>query len=168
MSHPIQFFSVSDAESIGRVETLAGRIWREHYTPIIGEAQVEYMLEKFQSRQAISKQIGQGNLYYLVRDARGEDMGYLGVVPRAKELFLSKVYLTAEHRGKGYGRQALAFIEKLAKEKKLGKMTLTVNKHNGEAIRAYQRAGFKIVEAVLTDIGNGFAMDDYKMEKAVP
>ena len=44
-------------------------------------------------------------------------------------------------------------------------MYLTVNKGNDLGIRAYKGTGFQIVEAVVTDIGEGFVMDDYVMEK---
>ena len=42
---------------------------------------------------------------------------------------------------------------------------LTVNRGNAKAIRAYERNGFKVVRTQVTDIGNGFVMDDYVMEK---
>ena len=44
-------------------------------------------------------------------------------------------------------------------------LRLNVNKHNEKAIRAYLRNGFRTVESVKNDIGNGFFMDDYVMEK---
>jgi hypothetical protein len=43
---------------------------------------------------------------------------------------------------------------------------LTVNKGN-PSVRAYERLGFKIVDAMVVDIGGGYVMDDYKMEKDV-
>jgi hypothetical protein len=32
---------------------------------------------------------------------------------------------------------------------------------------AYQKIGFEIIEELVIDIGNGFIMDDYKMEKSI-
>ena len=49
----------------------------------------------------------------------------------------------------------------------LDAMYLTVNKHNDIAIRAYEAKGFETIEAAETDIGEGFIMDDYIMEKCV-
>ncbi len=46
------------------VESLAYSIWREHYTPIIGRHQVEYMLEKFQSKEALLNQIEKEGYIY--------------------------------------------------------------------------------------------------------
>ena len=44
------------------ISVLAKNIWTEHYTPIIGLDQVNYMLEKFQSEIAIQNQINLDNL----------------------------------------------------------------------------------------------------------
>ncbi len=160
------FIPVVKDDEIGRVETLAREIWSEYYTPLIGKAQVEYMLDRFQSRQAIAEQIRTGVLYFLVRKADA-DIGYLAVQPKGGELFLSKIYVRLSLRGKGYGRRALQFAEALAREQGLGRIRLTVNKNNRNSIRAYERFGFTIAGPVVQDIGGGFVMDDYVMIKAV-
>ena len=41
---------------------------------------------------------------------------------------------------------------------------LTVNKNNSGSIEAYKRMGFNIIDKIITDIGAGFVMDDYKMQ----
>ena len=40
----IRFEPVFSSEAIVTVATLAQIIWNEHYTPIIGSAQVDYMI----------------------------------------------------------------------------------------------------------------------------
>ena len=164
----IKIVKVSDENLVSAVETLAHSIWREYFPPIIGSPQVEYMLKKFQSRWAISNQIeNDGFIYYLLEDKNGNRGGYFAIVPQQKELFLSKLYVTVENRRKGYARCALEFIEMFAKGKGLSKITLTVNKNNTDSINAYKKLGFVITDSLVTDIGNGFVMDDYKMEKTV-
>jgi RimJ/RimL family protein N-acetyltransferase len=161
----IKIMKVTDDKLVATVEELADRIWREHYTSMIGMDQVEYMLDKIQSKDAISKQIqDEGYLYYLLQDKNGGWIGYLAVVPRQNELFLSKFYIRAGDRGKGYGKYAMEFIKSIAKEKSLYKITLVTNKRNKNSINAYKRFGFIITAPVVTDIGDGFVMDDYKME----
>lgn len=157
---------VQNESEIEVVVNLANEIWNEHFTPIIGKAQVDYMLEKFQSRKAISEQIENGFLYYLVRINKNS-IGYIGIYPKQDELFLSKIYIRSSKRGKGYGRKAIQFLEKLAQEKGLRKITLTVNKNNTDTIKTYEKLGFKNVGSVVQDIGNGFIMDDYGMEKTI-
>jgi hypothetical protein len=41
---------------------------------------------------------------------------------------------------------------------------LTVNRFNRQAIAAYERRGFQMMGTVVKDIGDGFVMDDYRME----
>jgi GNAT superfamily N-acetyltransferase len=164
----IKIVKVSDENLVSVVEALAHSIWREHFTPIIGSPQVEYMLEKFQSKRAILNQIEKdGYLYYLCEDKNSSWVGYFAVVPQQQDLFLSKLYVTAENRGKGYAKSALEFIEMLARDKGLSNITLTVNKNNTGPINVYKKLGFVITDSPVTDIGNGFVMDDYKMEKAI-
>ena len=48
---------VTNPDQIKAIVEMAKEIWTEHYTPIIGKDQVDYMLDKFQSNDAISGQI---------------------------------------------------------------------------------------------------------------
>ncbi len=162
----LEFIPALDAGSVCRIEKLAREIWREYYISIIGEAQVEYMLERFQSVPALNSQIRNGFLYYLLK-IDGKFSGYFAVLPEKhkERLFLSKIYLLSSARGKGYGRKTLEFIETLAGPG-LNRISLTVNKGNNGAIKAYLKCGFTISGKQVTDIGGGFVMDDYFMEKS--
>lgn len=150
------------------IAELARLIWNEHYSSIISQQQIDYMLHNFQSAAAINKQIADGMLYFLISN-NSQPAGYLAVTPDAKhdKLHISKIYLDAAHRGKGHGKQALDFIEQQCREMRLQTLWLTVNKHNHIAINAYHRWGFNTTGAVVTDIGNGFVMDDFIMEKSI-
>jgi ribosomal protein S18 acetylase RimI-like enzyme len=155
---------VTTTSEMQQLETLANQIWREHYIPIIGQAQVDYMLSKFQSAEAMQRQVDQeGYLYYAIED-EGTMVGYFSVQPRGSVLFLSKLYVAAHQRGRGLARQAMDFIQQLAHDKRLMQIELTVNKHNSLAIAAYQKMGFRIVKEAVFDIGEGFVMDDYVMQ----
>ncbi|MDD3441568.1 MAG: GNAT family N-acetyltransferase, partial [Kiritimatiellae bacterium] len=44
---------------------------------------------------------------------------------------------------------------------------LTVNKHNTGSIAFYERMGFRKTGALVTDIGHGFVMDDWRMAKEI-
>lgn len=160
------FYKISTDNQIEIVEALAREIWTEHYIPIIGKEQVDYMLDRFQSKQAISDQIGAGVLYFLMKEYN-EFIGYIAVQPKGVELFLSKIYVKSSRRAKGYGKKAVQFAERLASERGLRKIVLTVNKSNVIAIKAYEKFGFRNVGSLIQDIGNGFVMDDFKMEKTV-
>ena len=157
---------VSTEHHIDIIESLAREIWTEYYDPIIGKQQVDYMLARYQSKQAINEQIASGTLYFLIKVGLAF-IGYFAVQPRGDELFLSKIYLRSNHRARGYGKQAVQFVETLARERGLRKVALTVNKNNTGAIRAYEKIGFRNVGSLVQDIGGGFIMDDYAMEKNV-
>ena len=155
---------VLNNQQIKIVEKLACEIWNQHFISIIGKAQVDYMLEKFQSKKALSEQIKQGFLYYLIK-IDNNYIGYLSVLPGKKELFLSKLYIRSSERGKKFGKKVIQLLGNLAEEKGLYKITLSVNKNNTDSIKAYEKMGFTNIGTVVQDIGNGFIMDDYKMEK---
>ena len=157
---------VSGENQIETIEGLACKIWNEHFTPIIGKAQVSYMLEKFQSKKAITEQIENGFLYFLIKN-NNEHIGYIGVLPEENRLFLSKLYIASAERGKGHGRKAIKFLEALAIEKGLNKISLTVNRNNSATVKTYKKLGFEIRGSIVQDIGKNFVMDDYKMEKDV-
>ena len=96
-------------------------------------------------------------------------MGYTGghVAPETNRFFISKIYLLASERGKHFASAVVAFYDRLCRERGLSAMYLTVNKGNDLGVRAYEGNGFSVIDAVETDIGQGFIMDDYIMEKCV-
>ena len=47
------------------------------------------------------------------------------------------------------------------------RLVFTVNKRNAKAIAVYERKWLCNVRSVITDIGGGFVMDDYVMEKGL-
>lgn len=157
---------LNNRDDLESVERLADEIWHEHFTPIIGKAQVVYMLETFQSQVAMDRQIDEGYVYYLLRETDAF-IGYMSVCFEADRLFLSKFYLKASHRGRGYARIAVDFLVDLAKEEGMSKIALTVNRDNRLAIDAYERLGFMNMGTIVQDIGSGFVMDDYKMQREI-
>lgn len=155
-------------KQIADIEEMAREIWTDHYVPVVGQQQVDYMLEKFQSERAILNQLSEGYEYYLLMQD-GENAGYMAVVPtpETNQLMISKLYVSKSARGGGLGRKMVAFAEDICKEQGLSGVWLTVNKNNRSSIDWYIRSGFKNAGSIVMDIGNGFVMDDYRMEKTV-
>ena len=162
---PIQFVPATSALELDIIAGLAREIWYEYYVPLIGSAQVDYMVPRFQSSAAMAQQLREGYEYFLIRQ-EARNVGYFAVQaqPEQHSLFLSKLYLLSDARGAGTGRLCMEFIEQLARRRGLELLWLTVNKGN-PAVRAYQRLGFAIVRDLVMDIGGGFVMDDFRMEK---
>ena len=143
---------------------LAGEIWQQHFTPIIGAEQVAYMVEKFQSAPAMAEQMKTGGYQYFFMELDGILEGYVGVVPGDGALFLSKLYLRQALRGKHIATRALDFLKEKCRTEGLSKIWLTVNRHNDHTIAVYKKLGFATVREQVSDIGNGYVMDDYVME----
>lgn len=148
---------------IRRMTKVAEVVWREANTAFCSPEQVEYMIEMFQSYEAVSGQLMHGYRYFLVEEA-GEILAYFGVQPQGERLFLSKFYILKEHRGKGIFSMGLEFMAELCREQQLDTIYLTVNRNNTHACEVYLHKGFKIAEEAVADIGCGFVMDDYIME----
>lgn len=161
-----EFFLANSKEHFNAIAKLANIVWHEHYTPIIGKAQVDYMVAKFQTSKAMQQQTKEGYEYYIIKYDK-DNIGYLSIKKNDDNLFLSKVYLLKEYRGKKIGKTAFNFVESKAQELQCKTISLTVNKNNINAIRAYKKNGFKNIEAIVIDIGNGFFMDDYRMVKSL-
>lgn len=150
----------SDSE-VYEIASLAEEIWHEHFTPIIGEAQVNYMVEKFQSYPALKSQIEQDGYEYYQLFSSHTFAGYMGIHPKDGVLFLSKLYIKKDCRGQHLATEALNFLIELCKNRGLKKIWLTCNKHNDNTLAVYDHLGFVITDEQVADIGNGFVMDDY-------
>lgn len=156
---------VKSEHQIRQIVDLAYNIWNQHYPPIIGQVQVDYMLDRFQSFPVIQEQIRQGYRYYLIQSG-GSIAGYTALIsrPDRHSLQISKLYLLADWRGRGLARYVVATALDMAREQGLDRLYLTVNKYNHDSIAAYQKTGFAITGDIVADIGNGFVMDDFEME----
>ncbi|NCC47432.1 MAG: GNAT family N-acetyltransferase [Clostridia bacterium] len=145
---------------------LARQIWLEHYTPIIGRDQVDYMTGKFQSAAAIWRDIQSGGMEYDLIVCGNQPAGYMAVRvdSHKKSMFLSKLYVERARRGQGIGRWAFGQLVDRARKASCSTIWLTVNRYNSGSIAAYQKLGFHIMEAICTDIGQGYVMDDFRME----
>ncbi|MGN0622047.1 MAG: GNAT family N-acetyltransferase [Porcipelethomonas sp.] len=150
---------VKTDDEIAATAALAEEIWHQHFTPIIGADQVKYMISKFQSAEAIKKQIMTQGYTYLNAFEGDERTGYTGFCRDGNRMFLSKLYVRKEHRGKGISRLMLNDIIK--RSEGLEGIYLTVNKHNDRTIEIYKHMGFRMIDKAVTDIGCGFVMDDY-------
>lgn len=151
-------------EEIPKLAKLASNIWHEYWTEILTSEQIDYMVEKFQSEKAITNQYkNEKYTYYFIQD-NNKNIGYFGVSEKENYLFLSKLYISKEYRHKGIGAKSFEKIKQIAIEKSYKSIQLTVNKYNKNTICAYNKWGFKTIDSVVTDIGEGFVMDDYIME----
>jgi diamine N-acetyltransferase len=164
----IKLVRIQSEDDISTVASLAEAIWNEYFPAIIGQAQVDYMLAKFQSKQAITAQVKAGYRYYLINTG-SENAGYICLIAQesGNTMQISKFYIHKDWRGQGIAMQALIQIMAISHELGLSLLSLTVNKHNYPAIAVYKKLGFDTVDEVVADIGGGYVMDDYIMTRPI-
>ena len=82
-------------------------------------------------------------------------------------LFLSKLYLRSDKRGRGIASLMLSRVFEDARRLGKNSVYLTVNKHNDHAVEVYKKVGFTVTDTAVTDIGGGYVMDDFIMEYTI-
>jgi GNAT superfamily N-acetyltransferase len=154
---------------IGPVCALAREIWMQHYPGIITVKQIEYMLAQRYSPDAIRAQLRAGDAWWDKLEVRGELCGFASYErgADAHTMKLDKLYVHQVVRGRGYGAALIDHVAKAARRRGMDKLTLQVNKYNHGSVAAYLHVGFQVARTVKVDIGNGFFMDDYLMEREV-
>jgi ribosomal protein S18 acetylase RimI-like enzyme len=156
-------------DQLGDVQRLAGEIWRAHYPGIITHAQIDYMLARGYALDALAAFLGRADRGLELVSVDGTLAGlaawYVTADPAAAKL--DKLYVLQAQQRLGLGGRLIAHVEALARAAGATTLLLNVNKHNVQAIRAYEKHGFAIREAVVVDIGEGFVMDDYVMAKSL-
>jgi ribosomal protein S18 acetylase RimI-like enzyme len=149
------------------IAALAREIWQAAYPEIITQEQIDFMLEQ---------RYGNARLYDDLEDADkwlnqafvGERrIGFAFCELSKGEYKLDKLYIHPDFQRQGVGGALIAHVAAHAKKQGYPCVILAVNKHNEKAIKAYRKHGFTVRESATTDIGRGFIMDDYIMEKRV-
>ncbi|MEX1188489.1 MAG: GNAT family N-acetyltransferase [Bacteroidia bacterium] len=160
-SQEIQFLKAR-AEDVDSIIELAKSIWWKHYPEIIGEAQVEFMLNKMYSHEVVKSHItNQTQLFYLIK-VEGENCGFLAVEETSEtELFLQKFYILQNTQNKGLG--TLAFKKLIQQYPLVETIRLQVNRQNIKPINFYFKLGFTIEKSADFDIGDGYFMNDFVM-----
>lgn len=147
------------------IKQLALDIWPVTYASILSPEQLNYMLDLFYSLAALEKDYNKQGYFFFILNIENEDAGYAGLeLKENNTAHLHKIYLSADHQGKGLGKQLIHFIIDFAKNAGAQSLTLHVNRHN-KALQFYQAVGFEIVKELDTAIGNGYFMNDYVMKK---
>lgn len=144
---------------------IATGTWPDAYLNIIGQAQIDYMLEKMYNRGELLKQLMDGHIFLIAEDNENQ-YGFAGysIIGHDERVYkLHKLYVLPSAHGKGIGKILINEVFNQVKDAGASAIQLNVNKHN-KAKDFYLKAGFTIKESVKLDIGDGYFMDDYVME----
>ncbi|MGX7668165.1 GNAT family N-acetyltransferase [Flavobacterium pedocola] len=158
----------ADKNQLYIVRDLAYKIWPDAYGEILSEAQLDYMLENFYAIPSLEEQLQQHHVFLLAEE-NGVYYGFASYEVNCKnsgKTKLHKIYVLPETQGKGVGKLLLEAVEKATAEAGCNLLFLNVNRYN-IAQEFYKRNGFEIVHEEDIDIGRGYLMEDYVMEKQI-
>lgn len=157
---PLRFRLMEEGD-IPHVSALASAIWQAYYPPLIGQAQTDYMDTLFNAPESLRRQRKEG-YEFLLAEKNGITGYAASRFEKPGELYISKFYVDHRRHGSGIGT---AMMEELLDRLRPASARLHVNARNYPAINFYFKTGFRIAGMKLTDIGNGFAMDDFVMQR---
>ena len=141
----------------------ASEVFVDYYNDLIGNAQATYMADLFLSEKAVKKLIDEGAKFKLLM-LNDMPIGFTEYQKEDDRTFLSKLYVHKDYRHLGYGKKLFEDCVSYTKENGLRAIYLTCNKYNTPSYNTYIHLGFKVIDAVVNDIGHGYVMDDYIME----
>lgn len=150
------------------VQEIAHITWPVAFGEILSRDQLAYMMDMMYSEDVLENQIHSGHEFYVYSEG-GKNLGFMGVEPDykgKKQLKIHKLYILPQQQGKGIGQQFIALAEERAKELGQEMLTLNVNRFN-KALHFYENLGFTNVRSEDIDIGQGYLMEDYVLEKSV-
>ncbi|MBC7946483.1 MAG: GNAT family N-acetyltransferase [Chitinophagaceae bacterium] len=146
------------------VREMALEIWPTTYSSILTPDQLAYMLERIYSSRSLEEQMQMGQEFILVYQ-ESTPVGFASFSDVEKGVTkLHKLYVMASQQGKGTGRYVLDQVIDQMKKKGNNILRLNVNRHN-PARNFYEKIGFTVVAKEDVDIGNGYFMNDYVMER---
>jgi|HubBroStandDraft_3_1064219.scaffolds.fasta_scaffold542072_1 GNAT superfamily N-acetyltransferase len=156
---------VVSEEDLWLVRELAFQIFPITYQDIVEPRQIDYMMDLIYSREALVAQWDSGQIFLIVYSEE-IPVGFASYTRLNEEgdFKLNKIYLDNRLQGKGLGRWLLNDVITRVKSEEGRALLLNVNRHN-KARAFYEKMGFSVLKEDLIDIGSGYFMDDYVMEK---
>ena len=159
--HTIRHTTTTD---IPLIRELTFKVWPQTYREILTSEQIEYMLDMMFSPASLEKQMQDGCSFIIVYDDE-EPVGFASFQLIDNNVAkLHKIYVLPSQQGKGTGKFMLDYIMQEIKEQGAASLQLQVNRNN-TAKTFYEKNGFIVIEEADFDIGNGYYMNDYVMEK---
>lgn len=151
-------------KDIPLIRELTFKVWPQTYATILTQNQIEYMLEMMYSEESLLKQMSDNCRFIIIYDDK-EPAGFASYQLTDNSTYkLHKIYILPSQQGKGTGKFLVDYIIDDIKHKKGSSLQLQVNRNN-RAKSFYEKLGFKVIREADFDIGNGYFMNDYIMEK---
>lgn len=156
----------ANTDDILLIRELCFKVWPKTYAAILSQDQIDYMLDKMYSIESLQKQMDSGSQFIFVYEG-DEPVGFAAYIEKSPSVFkLDKIYILPSQQGKGTGRYIIDHIVDEIKREGATALQLQVNRYN-KAKNFYEKLGFVVIDEKDFDIGNGFFMNDYVMEKTL-
>jgi diamine N-acetyltransferase len=156
----------ANVTDIPLLRELCFQVWPQTYAGIISPRQIDYMLNLMYSESSLQQQMKDGAQFIFVYEGAAP-VGFASYEKIRPGVFkLHKLYVLLSQQGKGTGRYMIDHIIGKIKEQGAIALQLQVNRRN-KARSFYEKLGFAVIEEFDFDIGNGYVMDDYVMEKII-
>lgn len=165
---PSKVFKIDKANitDFAVIREIAFATWPDTYGKILSAEQLTFMLEKFYAIDSLIESSKKNQDFYLLKDIE-DAVGFIAIehfYEQKKVTRLHKLYLLPSIQGRNAGRFIMDFIDGKARENQSKIISLNVNKYN-KAVGFYQKIGFEIISEEIINIGFGYVMDDFRMEK---
>lgn len=147
------------------VAALAREIWQATYPGIITQEQIDFMLELRFGVERLYDDLECADHWLDQAFIDGRRVGFAFSEIHRGEFKLDKLYIHPDVQRRGVGGKMIEHVASRARKAGFPKVVLAVNKRNTKAIGSYRKYGFETREEVVDDIGRGYVMDDYVMEK---
>lgn len=154
-------------EEIHIIQSLSDIVWPHTFRDILSTEQLAYMMNMMYSTEALSKQMNEGHHYLLMKD-EDEYLAYLSYENNYENKYwtkIHKIYILPSAQGTGLGIKLINIVADIAMKNNSKALSLNVNRDNMKAISFYKRMGFEVILSEDNDIGCGYLMTDYVMNK---
>lgn len=151
-------------QECGIIQTMIHEIYPATYGEILSKEQIDFMLKKSYTIDALAAAMAGGQEFFIVYDLDGNALGFIALQDKGERILrIEKLYLLPDLQGRGLGRLLVSFAMDEAKNRQRPTVELNVNRNN-KAYYFYLKQGFQVVKEV--DIPYyGFVLDDYVMQK---
>jgi GNAT superfamily N-acetyltransferase len=158
----VQRLTAADADA---VSALARIVWQATYPALIPQAQIDAMLADRYAPQRIREQLDDPRQAWWVAKQDHTLAGFAHAILDESGCKLDKLYVHPDRQRRGIGAALEKTVEDWARRQQFRRLWLQVNRGNTQAIAAYEKYGFRIVESRVFELGGGFVMDDHVMER---
>lgn len=149
------------------IQQIAHKAWPVAYGEILSKNQIDFMLESMYDLEVLNSNYNSKNHRFLIINEFEKPIGFASFEHhylKTNSTRLHKLYLLPETKGNGYGKLLIDEISRIAVKNNSDTISLNVNRFN-HSKDFYLKMGFEIVGEENLSVGNGYFMDDYKMEK---